>query len=117
MRTRAQIGATRAAMAAGNLDINRGSAQAVQQSETAIGQQNQAIIRADAAKKAYGFEVESAQDAAQSQIDQYSAATSLTAGKIGAVSSVLGGVAGVSSKWMQYKSTFGQSSPSGVAVS
>src|SRR5277367_26990 len=60
MRGRAQIGATRVAYGAGNIDINSGSASRVQASETEVTQQNEGIIQANAAKRAYGFNVKGA---------------------------------------------------------
>src|ERR1700733_14609588 len=51
MRTRAEVGATRAGMAAGNVDINSGSGAGGVASETAIGQENPAPIRAHADKR------------------------------------------------------------------
>lgn len=101
MRTRAQVGATKTGISAGNIDVNSGSAGKVVSSETEIGQQNQGIIRANAAKRAYGFQVQGAEDVAQAGAYETAAQTSQTAGGIGAISSILGGVGSVSSKWLQ----------------
>ena len=101
MRTRAEVGATRAGFGAGNLAISSGSPSKVIASETEIGQQNEALIRANAAKRAYGFEVGAAGDIAQAGAYRAAAKTSLAAGDIGAVSSIIGGAGQVSSKWLQ----------------
>lgn len=101
MRTRAQVGQTRAGIAAGNIDVSSGSAARVVSSETAIGQENEGIIRANAAKKAYGFQVGAAEDVAQAGAYQVASSTSQTAGELDAASSILGGVGSVSSKWIQ----------------
>ena len=109
MRTRAQVGQTKATIAAGNLDTSSGSGSKVLQSETEIGQFNEATIRANAAKRAYGFNVAGAQDVAQAGAFDVAAATSKTAGDISATSSILGAVGSVSSKWTQANQSFGPS--------
>jgi hypothetical protein len=101
MRTRAQVGETAAAQASSGLDINRGSAAAVRTSETEIGQQNEAIIRANAARRAYGYEVEATQDQAQSQLYQMAAKTSKTSGGLSAFQSILSGGTSVADKWLK----------------
>jgi hypothetical protein len=70
-------------------------------SETAITQQNEAITRANAAKRAYGFNVAAAEDTAQAGAYKVAASTSEEAGELGAVSSIIGGAGSVSSKWLQ----------------
>lgn len=99
MKAREQIGLTRVAQGAGNIDVNTGSARAVTNSEGEIARQNQAIIESDALKKAYGFSVQSAKDVAQAGAYQTAAQTSQTTGDIGAISSLIGGVGSVSSKF------------------
>jgi hypothetical protein len=106
MRTRAEVGATRAGMAAGNVDINSGSGARVVASETAIGQENQATIRANAAKRAYGFDVKAAGDTATAGAMDVAATTSKEAGDIGAISSVIGSAGNVASKWLQASQVF-----------
>lgn len=101
MRTRAQVGATKVGYAAGNISAASGSAKNVIASETAIGQQNQGIVRADAAKRAYGFNVAAAGDVATAGADEVGAATSREASGINMASTILGGVSSVSSKWSQ----------------
>jgi hypothetical protein len=113
MRTRAEVGSTRAGMAAGNVDITSGSGARVITSETEIGQQNEATIRANAAKRAYGFDVKAAADTAQAGAYDVAASTSKTSGIIGAVSSVIGGAGNVAAKWAQYGQSFGSGSGSG----
>jgi hypothetical protein len=105
MRTRVQVGATEAAQARSGLDVNRGSAAAVRGSETEIGQQNEAIIRLNAVRKAYGYEVEATQDTAQSNLYQMAAKTSQTSGILGAVKSILSGGTSVADKWLKGQAT------------
>ena|SRR5882757_386847 len=101
MKTRAQVGQTVATQGASGLDVNKGSNVAVRQSETEIGQYEQTVIRSNAAKKAYGYEVEAASDTAQANLDTMAASQAEKAGDIGALSSLLGGASSVSSKWLQ----------------
>lgn len=101
MKTRAQVGKTRAVQGASGLDVNTGTNVRVRASEEELGAFDQAIIRSDASKRAYGDEVIAAQETAQSQLDTMAASASRTAGYIGAVSSILGAGSSVSSKWMQ----------------
>lgn len=103
MKGRAQVGTTRAAFGTSNV---RGASQAnVLKSETAITQFEEDATRANAAKQAYGYRVKAASDTAQAGAYRAGAKTALVAGDIAAVSSVLGGVAGVSSKWTQAQQT------------
>lgn len=101
MRTRAQVGATKAGISAGNIEISTGSPAGVISSETEIGQQNAAVIRANAAKRAYGFNVTGAEDVAQAGALRSAASTSTTSGYLGAASSIISAAGSVSSKWLQ----------------
>lgn len=100
MRTRAQIGQTIATQGAGNLAVGQGSNARVVNSELALGQEDQALIRSNAAKQAYGYEVTAAQDTAQSQLDTQAASNAKTAGIISGIGSLLGTAGSVSSKWL-----------------
>src|SRR5438105_4747319 len=65
MKTRAEIGEAKATQGAGGLDVGSGSNLAVRESMGDIGRQNLATIRANAARRAYGYEVEGIQQEAQ----------------------------------------------------
>ena len=106
MQGRQVVGETKAGFGAGNIDVSTGSGKNVISSETEVTQQNQGIIRANAAKRAYGFEVGAAEDVAQAGAYGVAAQTSQTAGEIGAVSSILGAAGSVSSKWLQASQSF-----------
>ena len=109
LKTAGEVAETKAGFGASNIDINSGSAARVTGSETAIGEENQAVIRANAAKTAYGFNVKAAQDVSQASAYSTAASTSQTAGVLGAVSSLVGGAGNVSSKWLQGGQYFGTS--------
>ncbi len=101
LKGREIVGATKAGFGAGNIDPTRGSAVNVLKSEATVNAANLNMIRANAAKKAYGFEVTAAEDTAQGRLFTMAGDTSMTAGEIGATSSLLGAVGSVSSKWLQ----------------
>lgn len=109
MQTRFQIGGTKVTQASSGLDVNRGSTVDVRESESEVGQENQAIIRSNAARKAYGYEVEGAKASAEGTIASMAGSESRKAGLISAAGSLLSGGASVASKWMQYKTNFGDS--------
>lgn len=98
MKTAAQVGETRAIAGASNVE---GTSKAnVIQSEKEVGAQNEGIIQANAAKRAYGQEVIAAEDTSQSKLFGFEAETSLQAGDISATSSLLSGFGSVASKWL-----------------
>ncbi len=112
MKTRYQIGQTTAAQAASGVDVNKGSGVAVRASEQTVGNFDQAILRSNAAKAAYGYRVEGAMDTEQARVDQFAAANAQKAGYINAASSILGGAGSVADKWLagQSKGLWGGSS-------
>jgi len=106
MKTRAQVGHIRAVAGASGLDVSSGSPLAVRTSAEEVGQENIALIRSDAAKKAYGYEVQALSYGAESTLDRFAADRSKTAGMFEAAGTLLGGAGNVASKWLQYKSDF-----------
>lgn len=113
MKTAVEVGKTRAAFGASN--VAGGSHDQVLSSEREIGAENQGIIQANAAKRAYGFEVGAAEDVAQAGADTAAGKNALTAGQYAATSSILGTVGSVASKWLGAKNAFGSptTSPTG----
>jgi hypothetical protein len=101
MKTRYQIGTTKAVQAASGVDVNRGTASLVRSSMAEVGSMNEATIRAGAARKSYGLEVEAAGQDATAQLDRMSASNAKTASYIGAASSILGSVGSVSGNWLK----------------
>jgi hypothetical protein len=127
MKAKADIGSMTAHQAASGIDIESGSSQNVRTSMVEIGQYSEAMIRANAAKQAYGYEVEEMQDKSQADLYTYTAGIDRTqaantmaaaglaeqaipleqqayglagqAGDIGAMASLVGGAGSVASKW------------------
>lgn len=101
------------------LEVDFGSPNAVRDSILQVGRFDQSMIRNNAARKAYGYEVEAAGQQAEKTLDEMSADSSKkaamfarqggnqaadaasTAGDIGMFTSILGATSSVSSKWLQ----------------
>lgn len=101
MKARQQAGAIRAAQGASNIDVNSGSAVDVQNSQRKVSQMDLTQIRSNAAKVAYDYDVKSTMDLNQATLDTMAGENAAKAGQINAMSSILGTVGSVSSKWMQ----------------
>ena len=84
MATRFQIGTTTAIQGASGLDVRGGSAVDVRTSEAELGDYSQATIRNDAAREAFGFNVQGLQYEAESELDKAAATNAKTAGAIAA---------------------------------
>lgn len=103
MKAQQQMGKITAAQAASGLDINSGSPLAVREGQTKTDSFNEMVIRSDAAKQAYGYEVEGINQQAQQQMSISAGKQAATAGDISAFSSIVGGASSVSDKWMKFK--------------
>jgi hypothetical protein len=101
MKTRAVIGQTKATQGASGLDLNSGSAVEVRASEAELGAEDQATIRSNAARRAYGFQVEAAQDTAQASLLDKASSNAEIGGFIDAGTSILGGGGSLSSRWLK----------------
>lgn len=95
-----QLGAIKANQGASGLDVNSGSTVQVQQSQRQTTQLDTQQIRSNAAKTAYDFQTQSAEDVAQAGMYTAAASNANTAGDIGALTSLVGGAASISSKWL-----------------
>lgn len=90
MKNRAKIGGILANQAASGIDVNSGSAVDIRQSAAELGQLDTETVRANAARKAYGYQIDEVDAKNQSKLDLYGAKTAKTAGTIGAAGTVLG---------------------------
>ncbi len=107
MRGRAEVGRTRVGYGAGNISTATGSPANVLRSETALTQADEATTRANAAKRAYGYNVAAAEDTAQAGMYRTAADTAVTASYINMASTIVGGAGNVSDKWLQSGQYFG----------
>jgi hypothetical protein len=101
MKTKSIIGQTKAVQGASGLDLNSGSAMEVRASEAELGAADQATIRSNAARRAYGFQVEAAQDEAQASLYDKASTNAEIGGFIDAGTSILGGGGSLSSRWLK----------------
>jgi hypothetical protein len=96
-----QMGQIKVAQASSGFDVNSGSAKAVQSSQRGLNLLDTDIIRSNAAKTAYGYTEQATVAGAQANLYTAAGSNAMTAGILGAGSSVLGGVGSVSSMWLQ----------------
>lgn len=101
MKGRAEAGAIRAKQSASNLDITSGTAEKVQDSHALLTSHDQTTTRANAARRAYGYEIEALREQTQSQLYNMASSNAKSAGMISAVGSLISGASSVSSKWLQ----------------
>lgn len=101
MQAAQRMGAIRAGIGASGIDIGSGSKAAVQDSQRYVTELDTTQIRSNAARKAYGFDVEATQDAAQAGLYSAAASDAQSAGEIKALGSLVSGAGSVASKWYQ----------------
>lgn len=101
MQARARLGEIRAGAGASGIDVGSGSKAAVQTGQQVVTGIDQATIYNNAARKAYGYEVESATDVAQAGAYTAAATNAKAAGGINALASLVTGAGSVASKWTQ----------------
>ena len=100
IKSRQQIGGTKVHQAASGLDVNTGTAAQVREDQGAVAKFDQDMIRYDASKTAYGYEAKAAADEAEAQMDMAASSNAKKAGKLGVISSILGGASSVADKWL-----------------
>lgn len=91
--TKQEIGASRAALAAQGVDVNTGSALDVQASEAAIGELDALTIRNNAAREAWGFQIDAVNNRQAAKLAEFSGAQTAAAYKNAATSTLLTGAA------------------------
>lgn len=99
LQTRAKVGGIMAAEAASGIDINSGSGLDVRSSASELGELDAINIRSNAARTAYGYNVQSTSDQNQSQLDQFQAQNDQSAGNIKAASTLIGSAGSAYSGW------------------
>lgn len=91
MKTRAQVGATQANQGASSITVNKGSAADTVTSERELGLLDAIQVRNNATKHAYGYEVQSANDMAESKLKSFESSTDKTMSYLNAAGTLLGG--------------------------
>ena len=95
-KTRAIVGAERAAFGAAGISPDSGSALDVQDSQQRAGTQTELTVRNNAARTAYGYSTQATSDTAQAQLDQMQGQDALAG-------SILSGASSVASKWFMFR--------------
>ena len=90
-RTRAALAETVANQGASGVDINTGSSVGVRESEAKIGTLNALNVRAEAARRAYGYQTSATSYDAQSRLSKSEQKSDITGGYLDAGATVLGG--------------------------
>lgn len=98
LRHRERQGITKTAQGASGLDVSSGSAKLVRDSQAAVAQHDQGMVRSNAARRAYAYEVEAVTEEHNANLAKMGAKHSLMKGKYGAIGSLIGTAAGVSGK-------------------
>lgn len=101
LKTRQDVAHAKVAQAASGINVNTGTAAALRTSVEDRGKYDQDIIRANASRRAFGYDVKAWESGEQANVFKTSASNSKTAGVLGAISSIIGGASSVSSKWSQ----------------
>lgn len=96
-------GKIRAGIGASGIDVNSGSAAAVQASQREITQRDMATVRNKAARVAMGYATEAEQAELQSNLYKMGASNVQAATPLNVASSLISGASSVASKWMQAK--------------
>ena len=104
-----QLGKIVTQQAASGTDVNSGTNLAVQQSQQRVASENQMMIRSNASRKAYGYEVERTNLLNEASMDKQAGTNALISGGLNAAGSIIGGASSVSDKWLK----FGQQGVSG----
>jgi hypothetical protein len=98
---RQRAGAILAQQGASGLKVDGGSAVDIRDSQRAIDLTDQGTIRANAARRAYAYEVGGMEEGNKAAMADASSSNARTAGRYAVASSLLGTATSVSSKWLQ----------------
>lgn len=101
LKARQEIGTIRARQGASGIDVGSGSPVQVRGSQRQIAQMDMATIRNNAARRAYGYEVEAATEEAQAGMYTSAAKWAKVGSEFDVASSLISGATSVSSKWLQ----------------
>lgn len=115
MKSRFALGTQKAVQSGRGIDIESGSPALVREGQHDVALHDEAIIRSNAAWRAYGYEVEGVSASASGRLAGMAGAQAEQAGTIGAAGSILSGASSVADKWYQYSNTFGPPADSNSA--
>jgi len=101
-KTAAVLGSQRAALASQGGDVDSGSPLDIQADTARAGEYDAQTIRNNAALKAYGYRVQAANAGGEANLDDYKAASTMSALPFGVGSSLLGGASSVGDRYLSY---------------
>ncbi len=110
LETMFTLGRQTVAQAANGFDVNTGTNVDVRESTQRLGYMDQGVIREEASRKSYGYRIKAASEEAEAQANEMAAVNAKKAAKIQAISTILGSVGSVASKWTQGAQSFGNAS-------
>lgn len=102
-QTAQMIGSERAAMAANGVELDNGSALRIQGDTAKLGEVDALTIRNNAARAAYGYELQGVSYGQQAALDESAASNAVSAGSLNAFSSIVGGASSLADKWSKYQ--------------
>ena len=91
-KTRQDVGSELASQASSGVDINSSTSRAVRTSTQTLGSLDAQTIRSDAAKQAFGYQVQASNYGNAASADTVTGKNDLAAGEVGAGASLLSGV-------------------------
>jgi hypothetical protein len=100
--SKAKIGGVLAEQGASGVDVNSGSSADTRQSLAQVGELNAINIRADAARKAYGYQTQSVNDTAQASIDKSTATNTQISSGVTSAGTMLSGATNPNNPWGAY---------------
>ena len=103
-KTASVLGSQRAALASQGGDVDSGSPLDIQADTARAGEYDAQAIRNNAALKAYGYRVQAANAGGEANLDDYKAASTMSALPFGVGSSLLGGLSSVGKSLPPFKS-------------
>ena len=103
LKTGTQVAAQRAAYAGSGIDVNSGSAADVQAATKSLGEYDANMTQYNAARAAYGLDIEAANQKAQSKMDRMASYDALAEGVGRAGSTFISGANSLVDKWYSYK--------------
>lgn len=112
LKTRAAMAGQKTGQAGSGVDVNTGSAVDVRAGTQQYGMVDVKNIKADAAEKAYGYQLESWSDSQNAKISQAEGESAKKAGILGGISSLLSGVASIGGKYANMPKNVGSSESS-----
>lgn len=103
--TAQRVAMVRAYGAANGLDVNSGTPLDLQADTARLGELDALTIRNNAARNAYGYEVQGINFQNSAKLDDSRGAYAQQAGQLGMFSSIIGGASSVSGKWNGMKNS------------